>query len=74
MSSFVRSIPREAEVNPARFWNANCLSRLIVHLVTIRANNVRQRTSWSHLTIASPSCRGYNYIRYMIHYIAEPYR
>jgi len=45
MSGFVRSIPREAEVNSARFWNADCLIRLIVHLVTIRANDVRQRTS-----------------------------
>jgi hypothetical protein len=74
MSGFVRSIPREAEVNSACFWNADCLSRLIFHLVTIRANDVRQRTSWSHLTIAFRSCHEYNSIRYMIHYIAEPYR
>jgi hypothetical protein len=72
MSGFVRSIPREAKVNSARFWNADCLSRLIVHLVTIRANDVRQRTSWSHLIIAFRSCHGYNTIRYMIHYITSP--
>jgi hypothetical protein len=74
MSGFVRSIPREAEVNSTRFWDADCLSRLIVHLVTIRAYDVRQCTSWPHLIIAFRSGHGYNAIRYIIHYIAEPYR
>jgi hypothetical protein len=74
MSGFVRGIPRESEVNSARFGNADCLRCLIVHLVTVPSNDVRQRTSWSHLIIAFRACHGYNAIRYMIHYITEPYR
>jgi len=74
MSGSVRSISREAKINSTRFWNADCLSRLIVHLVTIRAYDVRQRTPSSHLIVACVSCHEYNAIRYMIHYIAEPYR
>jgi hypothetical protein len=74
VSGLVGSIPGKAEVNSARFWNADCFGRLIVHVVTIHANDVRQRTSWLHLIIACLLRHGYNTIRYMIHYIAEPYR